>query len=161
MSEANKFTFFWSGPFSQWYPSPFTDTSLQMTFGCAEQWMMYHKAVFFADEETAEKIMKTSLPKEQKRLGRKVKNFHEKMWNDIARDIVYQGNFLKFRQNKNLQKLLLATAGTELVEASPYDKIWSCGLRESVAKTTAKENWPGKNWLGQILDEVRNRLQKA
>ena len=45
MAEANKeFTFFWKNhsPFSQWHKSNFTIDD--MTFNCAEQYMMYQKA---------------------------------------------------------------------------------------------------------------------
>ena len=37
-----KFTFFWSGPFSQWHPSPFIIDGV--TYNCAEQYMMAEKA---------------------------------------------------------------------------------------------------------------------
>ena len=36
-----KFTFFWSGPFSQWHPSPFQIDGIW--YNCAEKYMMAEK----------------------------------------------------------------------------------------------------------------------
>ena len=150
---SKEYTFFWSGPFSQWYPSKFTVGEL--TFNCAEQFMMYSKATFFGDKETAELIMQSTNPKEQKALGRKVKNFDAEKWNDVAKAFVYTGNMEKFNQNPKLKQILLDTDGTTLVEASPYDKIWGIGLDEKTAKVTPVEKWPGTNWLGEVLTSLR------
>ena len=158
MSE--QFTFFWNGPFSQWYPSPFKiDGRL---FINAEQFMMYSKAILFKDEDIAYKIMKSDNPKEQKALGRKVRNFNIETWSapvgpklPIAWSVVRKGSWNKFSQNPGLLKVLADTAGTTLVEASPYDKIWGIGLSEWDSARLIRENWLGTNWLGEILTDVR------
>ena len=54
-----KFTFFWKGPFSQWKKSKFVENDVE--FNCAEQYMMYHKAILFNDQETAQKILKEKM----------------------------------------------------------------------------------------------------
>lgn len=41
----SKYTFFWSGPFSQWAHSPFELKGIQ--FCTAEQYMMYKKSNIF------------------------------------------------------------------------------------------------------------------
>ncbi len=111
-----QFTFFHKSdhPFSQWYMSDFEID--EISFNCAEQYMMYAKAKLFGDEEMAQKILETTLPGKQKAYGRLVKNFDSKIWDQEARKIVYKGNSAKFTQNQNLQKFLLKTAGTTLVE---------------------------------------------
>lgn len=152
----SEFTFFWDGPFSQWYPSFFTVDGVE--YCCCEQYMMAKKALFFGDNDTYKKIMETTSPREQKKLGREVKNFNEGQWNKVAKDIVEEGNYAKFSQNKSLKDILLATKGTSLVEASPYDKIWGIGLREGDPLTLSRETWRGTNWLGEVLDKVRDRL---
>ena len=152
----NKYTFFWSGPFSQWHPSVFIVDGVR--YGCAEQYMMHKKALLFGDLAIAEKILATSEPKEQKALGRQVHGFDERTWNAIARDVVLRGSLAKFTQNRELREALLATAGTLLVEASPVDKIWGIGLSAEKAKTTSAADWPGSNWLGLTLTEVRDAL---
>ncbi len=152
MSE--KFTFFWSGPFSQWYPSEFMIDG--RTFNCAEQFMMWSKARFFNDSITAEKIMLTRKPKEQKALGREVVGFNNEDWDANAREFVYIGNMNKYKQNPKLMEKLLATEGTTLVEASPYDKIWGIGLREGDVRSLKRETWEGTNWLGETLTRLRD-----
>jgi ribA/ribD-fused uncharacterized protein len=152
----SEFTFFWDGPFSQWYPSFFKVDGIE--YCCCEQYMMAKKALFFGDNDTHKKIMGTTSPKEQKKLGREVKNFNEGQWNKVAKDIVEEGNYAKFSQNKSLKDILLATKGTSLVEASPYDTIWGIGLREGDPLTLNRETWRGTNWLGEVLDKVRDRL---
>lgn len=151
-----RFTFFWNGPFSQWHLSDFTVNDI--TFNCAEQYMMYEKAMLFEDYDTAVKILETDDPWEQKALGRIVSNFDPNQWNKVARDIVFAGNVAKFTQNDQLKEVLLETKGTILVEASPHDKIWGIGLRAKDPRALNRETWRGTNWLGEVLTEVRDFL---
>jgi ribA/ribD-fused uncharacterized protein len=154
---AEKFTFFWSGPFSQWAKSTFEIGGVK--FNTAEQYMMYKKALLFHDYKTCSKIMSTSDPRKQKAFGREVKDFKTEVWEKYAKEFVREGNFAKFTQNSDLEKQLLDTRGTTLVEASPYDKIWGIGLAEDNPKCLSRETWEGKNWLGEVLTEVRYEIQ--
>lgn len=156
--KAEKFTFFWrsDSPFSNWYPSEFVIDGI--TFNCSEQYMMYGKAMLFGDHEIAEKILKSSNPGSQKALGRKVKKFNQKVWTENARKIVYKACDAKFRQNEHLLKRLLKTKGTTLVEASPVDPIWGIGLAEDNPKARVRSKWRGKNWLGQVLTQLREDI---
>lgn len=151
-----KFTFFWAGPFSQWHKSKMVIDGIN--FSTAEQYMMYSKAMLFGDTEIAEKILKTSNPKDQKALGRLVKNFDNKIWQKNCREIVYKGNYAKFTQDVTLKRQLLATAGTTLVEASPYDRIWGVGLAADDPRINDRSKWLGTNLLGEILTELRENL---
>lgn len=151
---AEQFTFFWNGPFSQWYLSDFTVNDI--TFNCAEQYMMYEKAMLFEDYDIAVKILETDAPWEQKALGRMVSDFDLDQWNEVARDIVFAGNVAKFTQNNQLKEILLKTKGTTLVEASPHDKIWGIGLKQNDPKALNRETWRGSNWLGEVLTKVRD-----
>lgn len=60
-------------PFSQWYKCKFIED--QIEYNCAEQYMMYHKALLFNDMKISKLILKTKQPGKQKELGRAVKNF--------------------------------------------------------------------------------------
>lgn len=153
-----KFTFFWGGEFSQWYPSFFTIDGIE--YNCAEQYMMAKKAMLFKDDETLKKIMNTTSPRDQKIYGREVKNFNVDVWNANCKQFVKEGSFAKFTQNEDLKKVLFASAGTTLVEASPKDKIWGIGLHESDPRVQDRKTWEGTNWLGEILTEVRDQLMK-
>lgn len=150
----DKFTFFWNGPFSQWYRSLFTIDGI--TYNCAEQYMMHQKALMMGDTESAKEIMNAGYdPRTHKALGRKVRPFDAKLWNEKCKEVVYKGSYAKFTQNRDLWEELKATAGTTLVEASPYDKIWGIGLYEDDPRAKKRETWLGTNWLGEVLTQVR------
>lgn len=143
---------FYTGVFSNWHPSEFSIAGIK--FNCVEQYMMFAKAKFFKDEETALKIMKSSNPGEQKALGRTVKNFSAPRWNAIARHTVFVGCNNKFKNNPDLLKELEKTKGTLLVEASPIDCIWGVGLPIG-PDVYDRSKWKGTNWLGEVLTDVR------
>ena len=46
--------------------------------------MMHMKAITFNDYESATKILKSQKPRQQKALGRKVKNFDEEVWKNVC-----------------------------------------------------------------------------
>ena len=152
------FTFFFTeaNPFSQWYPCTFTVG--ENTFNCAEQYMMHGKALLFKDTETAAKILAAAHPRQHKALGRKVTPFDDAVWKREREGIVRAGSRAKFTQNAELLDKLLATAGTTLVEASPYDKIWGIGLAATDARAKDPAQWKGQNLLGKILTELRDEL---
>lgn len=159
LNKLTKYTFFWqnASPFSQWHRAYFREG--QLTYTCAEQYMMYHKALLFGDQAIALKIMQAGYnPKEHKRLGRLVKNFDNTVWNENARSIVYNGSKLKFEQNNKLLDVLLTTKGTMLVEASPYDDIWGIKMGPDDPKRFDRSKWRGTNWLGQVLTQLRYDL---
>jgi ribA/ribD-fused uncharacterized protein len=150
---------FWHGEFSQWFPSEFEYGGI--TFNCAEQFMMFYKAVFFDDHEIAAKILKSGNAQIQKKLGRKVKNFDVDEWSKVAKEIVYTGSEGKYTQNPELCSMLVATYPATLVEASPYDKIWGIGLGEDNPDAMNQTKWKGKNWLGFVLTELRNNIMNG
>jgi len=152
----SEITLFYSGVFSQWHPSKFVIRGV--TFTHAEQWMMFGKALVFGDFETAKDIMEAKTPYIQKQLGRKVKNYVDSEWCKYAKDIVYWGNLAKFTQNPDLLTHLLATGDTDLAEASPKDKRWGIGLKESDPKALDRKQWRGDNWLGNALTYVREDI---
>jgi len=122
--------------------------------------MMYNKAILFHDNEIAKQIMATSNPRKQKSLGRKVKGFDDKKWNEHRERIVEEGNWHKFcnaKEEVDLKDKLLATGDRELVEASPLDSIWGCGFDAENALANRKD-W-GLNLLGKALMKVRERLR--
>lgn len=152
------FTFFFTeaSPFSQWYACTFTEDA--RTFTCAEQYMMHGKALLFADAEIAAQILEAGHPRQHKALGRKVKNFDDHVWKKQREAIVLAGNRAKFTQNEDLRAQLLATKGTTLVEASPYDRIWGIGLGAKDPRAQDPKTWRGQNLLGKILTQLRDEL---
>ncbi|CAN7786334.1 NADAR family protein [Caballeronia sp. LjRoot34] len=161
MREIGNFTLFFGADdaLSNWHPCKFVYRGFE--FQSVEQFMMFSKAKLFEDAASANAILAARYPKEQKALGRKVKSFDMEKWLNKRESIVYVGCREKFLQNPRLRTVLLATASTELVEASPYDLIWGVGLGERDPLILDKSNWRGTNLLGIALMKVRNTLQST
>lgn len=153
----DKYIFFWGSNFSQWAKSFFSVNNVQ--YNCCEQFMMAEKARLFNDENALDLILQSTSPKEQKQIGRQVKGFNIDLWNNNCRDIVYQGNLAKFKQNPSMQKELMETGNRTIVEASPYDKIWGIGLSKEDPQVLDPSKWKGTNWLGIALMQVRSCIQ--
>ncbi|OCL13213.1 DUF1768-domain-containing protein [Glonium stellatum] len=146
------------GFLSQWYESAWEHEGT--TYVSAEMWMMVQKARLFGDEQIAQAMLETTDPKAHKAFGRKVSDFDPEVWDQNKNRIVKEGNWHKFTKSKDqaeLQKLLLATGDKELVEASPFDKIWGIGFTEKGAEKN-RHKW-GQNLLGKALMDVRDRLR--
>lgn len=152
----SKYIFFWGGPCSQWVEAPITINGMQ--FNTCEQWMMWNKAKMFGDTAAMNEIMSTRDPAEQKRIGRRVKNFDDAAWMTKAFDIVVEGNRAKFTQHQDLNTYLMETKGKEIVEASPYDTRWGIGMAASDPGIEDPSNWKGDNLLGKAIMQVRKEL---
>lgn len=160
------FLFFWGHTvkdeitkacFSQWFPLEFKENGI--TYKTAEHYMMVGKAKLFNDQDVLEQILKAESPNQAKSLGRKVKNFDPKIWDNHKYEIVKQGNLLKFSQNEKFKEFLLSTGNKILVEASPYDAIWGIGMLETDSRAINPLEWNGENLLGFALMEVRDELR--
>lgn len=148
-------------PFSQFYEASFSASykGKMVEFTCAEQFMMFAKALTFKDEETINKIIGHPYdPKFYKAMGRKVKHYDNVVWGKVRSFYVTQGNILKFNQNPELKAKLLATNESVLVEASPYDGIWGVGLSATDERIKNPKNWKGTNLLGFALMSAREQL---
>ena len=153
----DKYVFFWNGVFSQWYPSNFVIEGVE--YNCCEQYMMAQKALLFNDMESHKMIMYSKSPDEQKGFGRRVKRFDKDKWEAVCKEIVFDANMAKFTQNPKMLEELMDTKELEIVEASPYDKIWGIGLHETDPKALDKSQWQGTNWLGEAIMSVREKLR--
>ena len=102
--------------------------------------------------------MSTDDPAQQKRLGKLVRGFDVQTWEAVARDVVMRASLAKFSSDPKLRAKLLLTEGTVLVEASPTDVIWGVGLAEDDPRVHNRDRWRGRNWLGQVLTELREQM---
>ena len=164
--ETPKYIYFWGHTsksevgkqcFSQWYEKEFTVD--KVTYKTAEHWMMAHKARLFKNEDIFEKIINSNSPGEVKSLGRKVKGFDEKIWNENRYKIVVEGNYHKFTQHPKLKEFLVNTNNRIIVEASPVDKIWGIGMAQDHKNIEDVFSWKGENLLGFALMEVRDMIK--
>ncbi|ETO28919.1 hypothetical protein RFI_08210 [Reticulomyxa filosa] len=164
----DKYVLFYSGEFSQFHRSEMIIDKAK--FFCAEQYMMSAKAQLFKDQQSYEYIVnQCKTPPQCKNAGRKVKNFDETVWNKHREDIVFKGNYEKFKQNEKLRQLLFSYSVVEngdnkavtmrtFVEAAPSDRIWGIGLAVNNEKAADEKNWDGLNLLGKCITRARDQL---
>ena len=162
--------YFFSGksPFSNFAITPFTYHAVKtdflnkneryIDFKCSEQAYMYEKCMFFKQPEMAENCILEINPIEVKKIGRRIPNFRQDMWNQFSFDIMFNVCKQKFSGNIDARKELIASGDKILVEASPYDRIWGVGLSELDDNILQEENWTGENRLGKVLMKVREKL---
>lgn len=129
-----------------------------ITFNCAEQFMMYCKAARFRDGDTQQQVLESDSPKEQKRLGRLIADFTDESWDQIKDKVVVAGNMAKFGQSAKLQRKLLATGDCLLVEAASSDRVWGIGYSAKHAMFH-RQHW-GENRLGKALMQARKQLRE-
>ncbi|XP_045176895.2 uncharacterized protein LOC123537288 [Mercenaria mercenaria] len=142
--------------YSQWYASKFTIDDQE--FNCGQQFMTYRKAVLFEDLEIAGEVLKCTDPGRIREIGKKVKGFDLNTWKQNCIQIAKEGNRAKFSQNKKILEELIATHPKILVEASPSNKTWGIGLKETSPRAWDESTWKGKNYLGYVLTEVRDDI---
>lgn len=150
---------FWGSCFSNFFHCRITIDGWE--WGSSEQYYMYRKAKHFNDTETMAELLDETNPKKAKQLGRKVKGFDTDEWTKVSYDIMHKAVYEKFSQNRYLKETLLDERldGKHFVEGSPEDCIWGVGIRWDNPDVDDETKWKGKNWLGKILDEVREELR--
>ncbi|KAI1358945.1 hypothetical protein F5Y08DRAFT_332738 [Xylaria arbuscula] len=187
VSDPNGPIYFWrpqettTGYLSQWYAQqPFRDRhDSDKIYPTAEHYMMHHKAQLFGDAEIAATILEAVSPRDVKELGRAVRGFDNAVWERERERIVTEGNWCKFTlpvledssldslgnsdnaetmRASSFREVLLATGTRELVEASPYDRIWGVGFAAKGAERNRRK-W-GLNLLGKCLMEVREQFRR-
>lgn len=142
---------------SQWFDAPFIHGDRR--YATAEHFMMAGKARLFGDDEAIGRILAASDTGKVKAIGRTVKGYDDRLWNEHRYAIVVEGNVAKFTQNMALQAYLLGTGNKVLVEASPVDPIWGIGMSRDDPGARDPAQWKGTNLLGFALMEVRHRIK--
>ena len=155
------------GEFSNFYTNEGGDKSIEIVdptepgtlWTSSEQYFMARKAKHFGDNIALAAIKSAQTPARAKELGRTVKNFDANEWSKIENSVksMEDAVWLKFSQNPRLRDILISTGEAELYEAAPNDRVWGIGYSAQNAVQN-KTNW-GCNYLGQVLMNVRARLQ--
>jgi len=159
--ENDDYVFFWGGPFSNWAACEYEMTAGDSTikFNCSEQQFIAAKALFFGDFDAYNKIMASDDPRIQKAIGRTVKNYDDVEWSKVRYSAMFFAVYLKFKQNKNLQKILLDTGNKTIVEASATDSIFGIGMAVTHPDILDETKWQGQNLLGKALMSVREIIR--
>ena len=83
--------------FSNWFKCKFYADGIW--WNSSEQRYMWLKSCYFNDNEIAELILKSNNPGRQKYLGRRIKNFDRKKWEEVCESVI--------KNKLNLIKLFL------------------------------------------------------
>jgi ribA/ribD-fused uncharacterized protein len=110
----------------------------------------YFQAQKFLGEDHSEAIRCEPSPMKAAKMGRDRTRPLRSDWEQVKDDIMRQAVFAKFSQHESLRKQLLDTGDAMLVEHTTNDAYWGNGGDGS-----------GKNMLGRILMEVRERLRES
>lgn len=137
------------GEFSNWYLADFVYNGIR--FISSEQALMWSKAMLFGDAAIANDIMAATNQAAIRKLGRKVQGFDDAVWAANRARLMDDILYCKFKQNPILMEKLLSTGDAELIEASPFDRIWGIGSSDV-------DNPKGLNILGRSLMDVRAKL---
>lgn len=119
----------------------------------SKYWMTsehYFQAKKFEGTEYEEMIRLLENPMRAAEFGRNRTLPLRKDWEFIKDDIMRTAVFEKFSQNESVKDVLLGTETEEIVEKTTTDYYWGCG-----------KNGDGKNMLGKILMEVRDKLKNT
>ena len=108
----------------------------------------YFQAQKFAGTRHEEAVRIAASPMAAAKMGRDRARPLRPDWESVKDDLMRQAVLAKFQQHPDLLKLLLSTGDADIVEHTSSDAYWGDGGDGS-----------GKNMLGKILVEVRQKLR--
>ena len=109
----------------------------------------YYQANKFEDKKIMEEIRNTDTPKEASKIGRSHNELIREDWTEIKDEVMEKVIRAKVEQHKEIQKELISTGNTPIIEDSPIDSYWGCG-----------NDGKGLNKLGKIWMKVRGELMR-
>lgn len=108
----------------------------------------YFQAQKFKDRSVRKKIRTANSPMIAARMGRDRSLPLRRDWESVKVEVMRKAVQAKFTQHDELRGLLLETGDAKIVEHTENDAYWGDGGDGS-----------GKNMLGRILMEVRDRIR--
>ncbi len=128
-----------------------------VAYSSTEKYIQMKKAELFNDTDTVSKIKAENSPRVIKRLGGRVKNYSDSVWQENCEEIVSACVEVKFRTHKNAREALLETGSKVIGEASRSTR-WGVGLHISDDAVLDRTKWTGANMMGNILMCLRGKL---
>jgi N-glycosidase YbiA len=132
--------------------SNFSPHSIELAgekWATVEHYYQAHKFQGTKFEYLMAEIQAASTSELAAKIGRNPKYQPRSDWDLGKCEIMYRAVWQKFNQHLDLQQVLLDTLDVEIVEDSPVDYFWGCGVDRT-----------GANHLGQILMQVRDDLKQ-
>ena len=142
--------------FSNFHPCTFVTGGT--TYNCSEQYIQHRKALYFRDNDSANRILNASTGLECKRLSRDINNYEHSDWKEVAKFQCLKGITEKFVQNPNLLGTLLNTGSRVLAEGS-RDSLWGTGIDLHSDDVLNRDKWKNTGILGEILMHMRDNHQ--
>mmetsp|Transcript_53198 Transcript_53198/g.99780 ORF Transcript_53198/g.99780 Transcript_53198/m.99780 type:complete len:214 (-) Transcript_53198:18-659(-) len=124
----------------------------------SEKAIMLTKASLMGDVTSFDKIRMSTKPAEAKALGRSVKPFDARKWEEWVEEVAFEVCRQKFSSSKALSEKLLSTGDIVIAEATRNDKIWGIGLDVGDPRVQDQSQWQGRNILGKALMRTRDFL---
>lgn len=109
----------------------------------------YFQSMKFVGTEWESKVREACTPMQAATMGRNRSLPLRRNWESVKDNVMRKVVEAKFRQHSDIAAQLLETGDARLVEKTSDDRYWGCGTEGT-----------GKNMLGIILMEVRDKLKK-
>ncbi len=113
-----------------------------------EHYYQAHKFAGTKFEYLMTEIQAAPTPELAAKIGRNPDHQPRSDWDLCKCEIMYRAVWQKFSFHLDIQQILLNTLDLEIIEDSPVDYFWGCGIDRT-----------GANHLGQILMQVRRELR--
>ncbi|WP_310485096.1 NADAR family protein [Chamaesiphon sp. VAR_48_metabat_403] len=130
--------------------SNFSPHSIELAgvrWATVEHYYQAHKFQGTKFEHLMAQIYQAATPELATKIGRNPKYQAHPDWDGCKCTLMYRAVWQKFRSHADLRQILLDTADAEIIEDSPVDYFWGCGVDRT-----------GANQLGRILMRVRADL---
>jgi N-glycosidase YbiA len=113
-----------------------------------EHYYQAHKFQRTKFEYLMAEIQAAPTPELAAKIGRNPEHQPHPDWNLHKCELMYRAVWQKFSQHLDIQQILRDTLDAEIIEDSPVDYFWGCGIDRT-----------GTNHLGRILMRVRADLR--
>jgi ribA/ribD-fused uncharacterized protein len=148
-----------NGCLSNWYEAPFSLDGRE--FANVEQAFVYLKAMHFGDEATANRVFAMSDPLYLQRINKQVTPYDRREWLAVRESVMRRCVGEKVAQVEGLAEFLLSTGDATIAACSARDRYWGNGCDPMSLSRLVPEEWPGKNVLGSILEDLHASLRAA
>ena len=129
-------------------------------FTSVEQAYQWKKMKHIKQEAFALEITKAKTPSKAKQIANRVPQNLLEDWHFIKLDVMKQILDAKLEQCSKFRDELSKSQGKRIIEAT-QDTYWASGLPPYLSTTTKPEYFPGENWLGRILEDMREELIRS
>ena len=134
------------GCFSNFSPHPIELAGV--SWATVEHYYQAHKFLGTKFEYLMAEIQAAPSPELAAKIGRNPDYQTHLDWNLDKCAVMYRAVLQKFSTHLDIQQILVETIDAEIIEDSPVDYFWGCGIDRS-----------GINHLGRILMQVRERIR--